>query len=1216
MIDVRLVIGLVPGQDPKWQVTLSSSVGWSQAYIDPLTDADLAFKGRPAGFRWKDVISRLRPGCLDLRDLRAIGKLIRARLFAAPELHTHLLALEVNKQQSNLPLRFLLTIFARGDAVLADLPVELLHDEQDFVFLDVNRLLLRCHSNAMAVNLRLGRGSRALLVTAHADGKPSPSKEELEQHAQILERALRAGGYECQVLNSATRQHLEDALLSRPVDILYVACHGQGDPDANGSLLLRPDHDSDKILLSGIDLVQLLTNAKEKHEKPVQVVLLSACLSAVPDDDPGAGMAQGLAWRKVALASLGFRGPVQVHWALKFFQKLFENLGTGCRLEAAFSRARCATEVRDPQWVLPLLYVPPPECVEPSETSPRETQAPPCATGVQSIRPQRTPQKSFTGRAGQRDKLMSWLQEEAAPQIFVLEGDQDIGKTELALWLAYKALDEGRTVLWLESPERDSRRALATMIATAQPGFALRPEHTVTDLVGFMRAHLASHRGLLVLDNATEPHAVLELEPSKTWHILCTTRVRDFMPNCVRIRLEPLPQSDALELFCRIAFELPHPPAGKKEVIEQIVSRIGGIPMNVVLSAAGMQVDYRHSQKYLSLLDPNEQSQHKRTIPFLDGSLDGLLPAEARIFCSLAMFSSAGATAHDLAVATKETEIQVAIILDQLLRAHLVEVTARSGLYWLHPQLREHARALARGKEGWWDELHAGVADAMEKLGASIVARRGTDVDLNRSRWSQVRERFDGLDIGDWRQGASGGASVAMALVHANQYRKEEQLLQERDELLSLAIELLPPRGELFKRASVLEARGELRRFQGRLDEARADLDHALMLFKTVQAGVDQANVLKARGDLHRFQGQLKEAGEDYDAALRLFQVEDSLLGQANLLKARGDLRRRQNDLPSAMADFEAALQLYRKVGSRQGQANVLLVRGDLWRFRAQLQKAHDDYAEALTLYRAVKDRLGEASVLRARGELRRFQGQPEQARDDYCEALRLFKDVENWQGQANVLKASADLRIRQDDQAGALRDYESAITLFRKAEDKLGEASARLARGGLFERRQDLNGASEDYKAALEMFQEMKSPQGMANVLLARGGLQRRAGHFLEARADYDAALTLFQNQHDRLGQANVLLGLGELEVARSDWSAAEGRCSLAIRLFEESEDLGGQSRTWAMLAKIAAEHHQTELAKTRAHNALELAKRCQNRYLEREANQILERLSTLRRS
>lgn len=67
----------------------------------------------------------------------------------------------------------------------------------------------------------------------------------------------------------------------------------------------------------------------------VQAAILCACSSAAPKPEDGTtGMAQWLVYPKRALAAVGFRGPVEVKWALRFVERLFERVGAGDALEA------------------------------------------------------------------------------------------------------------------------------------------------------------------------------------------------------------------------------------------------------------------------------------------------------------------------------------------------------------------------------------------------------------------------------------------------------------------------------------------------------------------------------------------------------------------------------------------------------------------------------------------------------------------------------------------------------------------------------------------------------------------------------------------------------------------------------------------------------------------------------------------------------------------
>jgi hypothetical protein len=443
---------------------------------------------------------------------------------------------ELRARDERRPIRLVLEV-DESDPLLAALPLELAHDGTRFFFKHRSRPTIRVLPRSEARNLHLGPGSRVLIVTAHADGQPEPDRDTLHRHAQTLKAAVTAAGFTADHLPDATPLALRDALIRGPrVDLLYVACHGVEDPDRAGMLALRDG------LLSGEELARWLEEAAEDGRQ-VQAVILCACSSALPSRGQGTlGMAQWLVQPAEnfvrsgrALAALGFRGPVGIDWALGLTERLFERLGQGESLEAAFADARYQERDDEPQWVLPILYG---RRRDPDTAYP--TARPPIAFQVESLPPDlppltatplpRPPRVYFTGREGELTTLREWLRRPGAALISALAGQGGIGKSEIAAVLAHEQRTAGRVVVWLERPDQDIRGTLAALIGLREPGYRAQPGEMLEDLVAHMRRLLDPYCGLLVLDDVQDRQDVERLNPGGSWNVLVTTRTRGLLP--------------------------------------------------------------------------------------------------------------------------------------------------------------------------------------------------------------------------------------------------------------------------------------------------------------------------------------------------------------------------------------------------------------------------------------------------------------------------------------------------------------------------------------------------------------------------------------------------------------------------------------------------------------------------------------------------------------
>lgn len=1176
MIDVEIILESTErGGARKWRVEVRSLEPMTRVLVDPLVDADLAaIAGLPAdGQTWAGFLALLSPNrayAPPSSVLRAVGSQIMSRVLGHADVATHLTRIEARAAQEGQSLRFLVEVLDNEDPLLALLPLELAHDGTRFFFKRSTVPSLRCAPYTEVKDLRLPPGARVLIVTAHADHERVPDRASLLAHAEAIAAAVRGAGFEPEHLPDAATTALHDKLTSGPrVHILYIACHGQEERTRMGQLVLRDD------ALYGEDLGRWLEEATELGRQ-VQLVALCACSSAVPQVGTGtSGMAQWLVYPRRALATLGFRAPILVTWALSFSERLFARLGQGASVEDAFAHARFQEPDGEPQWPLALLYGRRREPVVVKRALERgleslviESSSP----GLPVISPPlpRKPRAYFTGRVRELAELHAWIRDPGTAQITAVEGQGGIGKSELGRVIAHEERATGRLVIWLERADKDVIGAMGAMIRLRTPGFQAAPEASEEDLAAILRRDLGPYRGLLVLDDIADRAAVDRLTPSGEWNVLVTTRVRALLPGCREVEVRPLEVTDALMLLSRVAWDADVPPDGERDAATRLVERLGRLPLALELAGATLR-NVVTAEEYLAALGLGEgvaASDSERVNATLLRSLSDIEAGDERVFLALGILPAAGATGEMVATTVGESAPPVVRRLDRLVRHNLATWSPELGRYLLHPLLREAASGRARRQIEVWAELHRGAAEAIDHLREWIYETVGSRTGGAYERWATVSDIFDAIEPAPWLDGAPGGDHVAMAIAGANVFRAD-RTLAVRDALLMTAVTLSRD-GDSSRRAFVLQMRGELRLRRDDLVGAAHDYDAALSLYETVASRLGQANVRKARGELRLRRDDFAGAAQDYDAALLLYDAVEARLGQANVLKARGEMRMRRDDFIGATEDYNAALSLFQALQAPQGQANVLHARGTMWLRRADLVLAGRDYDASLLLFEAVKDRLGQANVFQTRGDLRFRREDLVGARQDYDSALSLYEAVEDRLGQANVLQARGVLERRQQNMVRAGQDYDAALSLFDAVQDRLGKANVLHARGELRLRHDDVVGAEQDYDAALSLYVAVEDQLGQANVLHARGDLERGRNALTLAHTWYERAMLIYRSIEDAVGLSNVLAELARNCAQQEDNWTAERLATEALQVAMQSENSYATDLATAVLSKI----------------------------------------------
>ena len=886
----------------------------------PLRDAELAALPDlgSADWTWEGLLGALtgpeyRPGP---PELRAIGGLIRSRVLGAERLGTHIRKLEGPKGDGRFHTRVELVL---PDEALRRLPIELCFDGAHFMFRRHGRALTWVEAEAPPRDVQLPAKPRILLAGAHSDDEPDPTRDALALHLQKLEAHVRGLGWDAVPLLDATSEALREHLVGGDgFDLLYVACHGTADERRAGFLHLRDRP------LPGDELAQWI-DLSSADRRP-QVVALCACSSAAPPRGRETrGAAQWLVHRGAAAAAIGFRAPVQVTWALGFMESLFERLARGLPFVEAFADAWRWTEPGDPQWILPLCVLAPPEqravasAGRGTEVEAASAGDLPQLVGSTGLEPKRT----FTGRREPLRRLERWLDAPGTAVVTAVQGAGGVGKTELAAQLASTARARGLPVVWLDVSKDDGLTAVLALLQAHDPAFRPEPGAPAERYAPLVRERLGPYRGLLVLDDARSTGIVALLTPSPSWNVLVTTREASLVPSADVVPIDVLSPEEALTLLSRLAWGGDEPPATEREAAVELVRRLGWLPLYVELAGATLGRGGQSAEAYLSDLAAGAgeaASDLELGRALLVRSTDFTEEDDRLAFLALSLMPTAGIEVQWLSVALEEPEPVTARRLSRLRRRHVVTYEPARSRYGLHVMVREAARAELDGDEGTKERLLRRVGAAMRALGWWVHSPMEEDrSDRADERWEKARDQLLSLDLTPWTPGQAGAADLAMALEYVGDLRLEASLLERLEWADRAAALALGSRTQ--DEAHVLAARGRQRATVQQLDGAQQDFDRALELFDAVHYVIGQATVLEARGDLAQGAGAFDQAIEWYGQALSLYHASSARIGMSNV---HAELARTHQSLdqPEAAATHaKAAVEIGRAAHNRYAVA-------------------------------------------------------------------------------------------------------------------------------------------------------------------------------------------------------------------------------------------------------------------------------------------------------
>ena len=200
----------------------------------------------------------------------------------------------------------------------------------------------------------------------------------------------------------------------------------------------------------------------------------------------------------------------------------------------------------------------------------------------------------FTGRADQLRQVTEALQRDWGRGV-VLVGPSGAGKTALAVHSAHRLRErfpDGRLLVGLRTEEgrpRTPASVLGEIVRTA--GLAARVPADPAQAAALVRAWLAEHQVLLVLDDAPDESAVRMLLPcGGPGRVLVTSRAQlAGLAAVQRVELPPYTAAEALELLARIigAPRLARDPAAARRIVaaggmQPLAVRVGSMRLAVL----------------------------------------------------------------------------------------------------------------------------------------------------------------------------------------------------------------------------------------------------------------------------------------------------------------------------------------------------------------------------------------------------------------------------------------------------------------------------------------------------------------------------------------------------------------------------------------------------------------------------------------------------------
>lgn len=387
--------------------------------------------------------------------------------------------------------------------------------------------------------------------------------------------------------------------------------------------------------------------------------------------------------------------------------------------------------------------------------------------------------------------------------------------------------------------------------------------------------------------------------------------------------------------------------------------------------------------------------------------------------------------------------------------------------------------------------------------------------------------------------------------------------------------------GDRTRQAACLHDLARLAASRARDDEARAQLDRALVLYRDLNDTLGEANCVRRLGKL----ALADEALPLTEQALALYVRVGDPLGEAHCFLHLGELALDGDQYDAGRQRFEQALAIYRRLGDLLGVANCIQSLADVALDCELEDEARKRFTEALPLHRQASHPSGEADCRRGLSLLAFRHSRLHEAEDHALAALPLYRGVGDLLGEAQCLVDLGDIALEYERHNEAERRFAAALPLYRAVSDVSGEADCLLGLGksALASARHDE--AERWISQSLQRFRQDEDSFGEACCVESLGELALARSQHAEAQRHLDQARALFQQCDEALGDADCLYHLGDLALGQSQPDTARARYEQALRIYEAEDCPHSLGETHARLSRLPAplEEQQRHLEEAR---------------------------------
>jgi len=601
------------------------------------------------------------------------------------------------------------------------------------------------------------------------------------------------------------------------------------------------------------------------------------------------------------------------------------------------------------------------------------------------------PVAEFTGRQVELESLGREVA--GGKSRVIVHGMAGVGKSQLARSLAISlTVRFPEAAMMLDLQGATSRKALSPSDAMRAILQALDPRCRLPDaaepLAAEYRGRMRKLRGILLLDNASDPEQVEPLLPPDSWLLLVTSRRNFMLPGAVSHELRTMAPGEARQMLASI---LPASRPTSQADLDQVLQACGFLPMAIEIAGRALveRPDWTCGA-YARRLNDDRSTALSEVMAAIGSSHELLEHGVGEKFLELSVFSTAFELRSAAAV-WDVAEDEADKVLGELLKFSLVEWDREVERYRLHDLVREYAA----GRVTLQDGLRFRLADYLIRRlqEANDEYQEGGDKAIRASHefdavWPHVQEIFQWLCALPQNPRATSTIhaipSAAPQLFDLK--RPPHERIRWRRRALAAARRLGDRHGEGKHLANLGLAWLALGRpwrakvlFERRIDIARETQDR-------LHEGKGLGNLGNALADL----GQMELARDLQRQYLEIAESIEDRRGQGNALSNLASATETL-DLNEAIALHENALAISRQIKDRRAEGRFLGKLGRAYAHQGDVSGAIEHFEQALPIHDELGNRADKASDCWELGYALEKQGRL----DDAIEAIRECVEIE-----------------------------------------------------------------------------------------------------------------------------------------------------------------------------------------------------------------------------